>query len=105
MSVDYGAFRKHQLCGSSGPDAVHWPASQRSQHDHGRGCSYVEPKLNSIQQRTLLLCSDLDFLLPSREEGPRLKNKLRRCNLRVSYSVQTCLSSGPAHHPAYELHV
>ena len=48
--------------------------------------SHVEPKLSMIQQRTLLLCSDQDLLLPSREEGPRLKRKLKRCNLRVCSS-------------------
>ena len=46
-------------------------------------CRAVEPRLKDVQQRTLLLTSDQDLLLPSRQEGPRLKRKLRRCELRV----------------------
>ena len=47
-------------------------------------CSIVEPLLKHVSQRVLLLVGDNDLLIPSKEEGPRLKERLPRCRLRVS---------------------
>ena len=52
----------------------------------------VEPRLKDVQQRTLLLVSEADLLLPSREEGPRLKRKLKRCEVKVR---ACCISRQP----------
>ncbi|KAK9809406.1 hypothetical protein WJX73_003127 [Symbiochloris irregularis] len=47
------------------------------------GSRVVEPLLKGVKQRVLILVSDGDFLLPSRDEGPRLKKLLPRANLKV----------------------
>ena len=46
-------------------------------------CSYVNERWSQIQQRVLVLASDQDWLIPSKEEGRRLKQKLPRCRLKV----------------------
>ena len=46
-------------------------------------CRFVNERLHTIQQRVLVLASDQDWLIPSREEGRRLKQKLPRCRLKV----------------------
>ena len=46
----------------------------------------VEPKIKTMQQRTLVIVSDNDLLLPSKEEGPRLQKLLPRANLKVGGS-------------------
>ena len=50
------------------------------------GSRKVNKQLKSVQQRVLLLTSDQDLLLPSREEGPRLAKALPRCNHKVRAS-------------------
>lgn len=40
-------------------------------------------RYGEVTQRVLLLTGDADWLIPSREEGPRLEKALPRCNLRV----------------------
>ncbi|PSC68099.1 Acyltransferase chloroplastic [Micractinium conductrix] len=48
-----------------------------------QGSVAVEPLLPNIQQRVFLLVGDQDLLIPSKEEGPRLKRALPRAQLRV----------------------
>ena len=43
----------------------------------------VEPHLRKLQQRTLVIVSDSDLLLPSKDEGPRLQKLLPRANLKA----------------------
>ena len=45
---------------------------------------FVEPRLKKIQQRVLCLASQGDWLLPSEDEGQRLKRKLPRLRLKAS---------------------
>ena len=51
------------------------------------GSRKVNKQLKSVMQRVLLLTSDQDLLLPSREEGPRLAKALPRCNHKVSLDL------------------
>lgn len=48
-----------------------------------QGNGVVKPMLANIQQRVFLLTADGDLLIPSKEEGPRLKSLLPRCRLKV----------------------
>ncbi|KAL3153931.1 hypothetical protein ABBQ32_013493 [Trebouxia sp. C0010 RCD-2024] len=48
-----------------------------------QGNAVVKPLLPNIQQRVFLLAADNDLLIPSKQEGPRLKNLLPRCRLKV----------------------
>ena len=64
----------------------------------GAACRVVEPRLTEVQQRTLLLVSAQDLLIPSNQEGPRLKGILRRCDLRVRPPPLSCASA--LHHMA-----
>ena len=50
----------------------------------------MEPLLKDVTQRTLLFVGDGDLLIPSKEEGPRLKERMPRCRLRVSFSARYC---------------
>lgn len=59
---------------------VSWNVSTRSPEGD---CRAVEPHLKKLMQRTLLITSDGDWLLPSREEGPRLQKLLPRVQLKV----------------------
>ena len=52
-----------------------------------QGNQVVKPLLPNIQQRVFLLTADNDFLIPSKQEGPRLKNLLPRCRHEVCVSV------------------
>lgn len=54
------------------------------------GSRKVNKQLKSVLQRVLLLTSDQDLLLPSKEEGPRLAKALPRCN----HKVRTSSTSG-----------
>ncbi len=36
-----------------------------------------------VPQRTLLLVGQLDLVIPSNSEGPRLQKAMQRCRLRV----------------------
>lgn len=56
-----------------------------------QGNAVVKPLLPNIQQRVFLLAADNDLLIPSRQEGPRLKNLLPRCRLKVSFCVFDCV--------------
>jgi len=47
------------------------------------GAEAAEAALADVEQRVLVLCSENDLLLPSREEGERLKRRLLRCETRV----------------------
>ena len=53
-------------------------------------CRYLEPHLGKIQQRVLCLASEQDWLIPSAEEGNRLKRKLPRCRLKVISHKYNC---------------
>lgn len=55
-----------------------------------QGNAVVKPLLPNIQQRVFLLAADNDLLIPSKQEGPRLKNLLPRCRLKASFCV--CVS-------------
>lgn len=48
-----------------------------------QGSEVVEPLLPRVQQRCFLLVGDMDLLIPSAEEGPRLQRLLPRAQLRV----------------------
>ena len=50
-----------------------------------QGNQVVKPLLPKIQQRVFLLTADNDLLIPSKEEGPRLKNLLPRCRHKVCF--------------------
>lgn len=52
-----------------------------------QGNQVVKPLLTKIQQRVFLLTADNDFLIPSKQEGPRLKKLLPRCRHEVRASV------------------
>ena len=52
-----------------------------------QGNQVVKPLLPKIQQRVFLLTADNDFLIPSKQEGSRLKNLLPRCRHKVRVSV------------------
>lgn len=43
----------------------------------------IEDQIKTVQARVLVLVGDGDWLIPSREEGPRLQKLLPRCILRV----------------------
>lgn len=47
------------------------------------GNKFVSQQIRNVSQRVLLLIGDSDLLLPSAEEGTRLKGLLPRCNLKV----------------------
>lgn len=50
----------------------------------------VEPLLKTVKQRVLLLASGADLLIPSAEEGSRLKDLLQ-CRLKARFSTPpTC---------------
>ena len=55
--------------------------------------------LKRVPQRVLLLVSDGDWLIPSAEEGPRLKQLLPRCRLRVCihFSIVSQKTCGSLH--------
>lgn len=56
-----------------------------------QGNGVVKPMLANIQQRVFLLTADGDLLIPSKEEGPRLKSLLPRCRHKVGYLLHYCL--------------
>ena len=45
------------------------------------GAAAVEAILPEVEQRVLVVTSEDDWLLPSRDEGPRLKRRLRTCHV------------------------
>ncbi|KAF5840611.1 hypothetical protein DUNSADRAFT_16126 [Dunaliella salina] len=45
--------------------------------------SYVNPRVDQVPQRTLLLVGSDDRVIPSGTEGPRLKFRMARCRLEV----------------------
>ncbi|KAK9838483.1 hypothetical protein WJX81_002279 [Elliptochloris bilobata] len=47
------------------------------------GNKQIEDQIKTVQARVLVLTGDGDWLIPSREEGPRLQKLLPRCVLRV----------------------
>ena len=59
-----------------------------------QGNQMVKPLLPKIQQRVFLLTADNDFLIPSKQEGPRLKNLLPRCQHKVSVSLAVSCMPG-----------
>ncbi|CAL0323302.1 unnamed protein product [Lupinus luteus] len=46
------------------------------------GSAYVNSRLHAIKAQTLILCSGNDQLLPSQQEGERLRQLLPKCELR-----------------------
>lgn len=52
-----------------------------------QGNAVVKPLLPNIQQRVFLLTADNDLLIPSKQEGTRLKNLLPRCRHKVCLCV------------------
>ena len=48
----------------------------------------IEDQIKTVQARVLVLVGDGDWLIPSREEGPRLQKLLPRCILRVRLPQQ-----------------
>ncbi len=55
-----------------------------------QGNDVVKPMLPFIQQRVYLITGEGDLLIPSKEEGPRLKNLLPRCRHKVLLWSQCC---------------
>ena len=53
--------------------------------------------LNSLEQRVLLLTGGQDLLVPSAEEGKRLKRVLPRCRLKVSSLSRDALAQCNCH--------
>ncbi len=45
--------------------------------------SLTRNELRSVPQRVLAVVGRLDFVVPSAQEGPRLKKELPRCQLRT----------------------
>lgn len=66
------------------------------------GSRKVNKQLKSVMQRVLLLTSDQDLLLPSKEEGPRLAKALPRANHKVNHAhvllagLKVCVFHQPA---------
>lgn len=48
-----------------------------------QGCEVVEVEVGDVKQRVFVLVGDQDLLLPSEQEGSRLKSKLARAHVRV----------------------
>lgn len=48
-----------------------------------QGCEVVEGEVGDVKQRVFVLVGDQDLLLPSEQEGSRLKSKLARAHVRV----------------------
>lgn len=60
------------------PATLAWKLDQLAE-----GSKFVSTLYSNVSQRVLLLIGDSDLLLPSADEGPRLKRLLPRCNLKV----------------------
>lgn len=48
-----------------------------------QGCEVVEGEVADVKQRVFVLVGDQDLLLPSEQEGSRLKSRLARAHVRV----------------------
>ena len=70
------------------PEVLQWKLELLKQ-----GNGVVKPQLPYIQQRVFLLTADGDLLIPSKEEGSRLKSLLPRCRHEASVTVCICLRS------------